>query len=1256
MADVNAPVEQAPVVAPPTRTDEQILPRIRWVPIGKSNCYLDAEKSQRNPIYKNAITPVNNNKAFSSPLTQDTLINFVNDLGYPKEVKHLSNVVTNDMFQPWRALTTIINLCLTGKTSGFERPRAPVLQILWCIINRAHINYAKRMWEEFTQSIHTFTEDKKNLAQHTQGKKKATLIVILSVRFTKLIIFHLQRKHKFHPRPESPLHLPTEEPILGYLKFSAKGTKREVFGMPIPNELITDDIRGADYYDAYLEKVAKHQRYLAGEEVSDPDSPAPKPAKSTKPKVTKQAKPVAPKAATKKPQPAPTKPKEKKRKQAKETTEATPPAKRAKAGKVVKKRTLKRSQQLVDEFVDEGIPLTEPGFGDLEADTQRAIEESLKDAHGAPRGPLPPVVFRETDTGKFQPLPEVEGKGKEKVGAEQAAQVLLNLQTPKKKSPAEQYIFQRRTSAATEPSSLTESDTESDEEVPPVVKSGAQDEGQAGPNPGKQDEGQAGPNPGNDTVSQPQSTPGVHAGPNLEHTDAEATDATSQPQPRQMDEEFTATTYPNVQENLKLTVDELLDKPSEADNEKTTADTEAESMVSVTIHQDTFAIPLMTSPVIDLVFVPDSSTVHRPLPTTTTERLDKHRSRLYRLENQDIPNQVSKVVDEIVMDAVNWAMHAPLRKRFRDLPEADMKEILHNRMWESKSYQTHKDHMTLYEALEKSMARDNCPSGTSGAFSASPPPLPPSNNQGGQSTSTATPSSSKTAASAEYTAWTLTDTRLKSSVSLIPKELHMDDDTTADEQAYSSSGEDVGRDHIPTVNLRQSWWKPITEDRPATPEPAWSIPSSALTVPTNNWASALKSTYTPPPENSLLAQIGDMATFMDWYCKKQGISELTQKDLEGPAYEIVKVFHPDVVHLQFQMEECHKLLTDQVDDAILRYNVSKPLPLGGDPGHVTIQPDFFFNKDLEYLRYGRKMDRPALSISKMKAAYYPDVGLEQMVPDQMWIEEECKYDVAAMYGISHWWFQRQRFYIDRHTSEGDRRAVRTHMRILSVVRIEVFSMYGYNYMKKIVLRRADLKEYVIAERDFKYLYPSDFEDLYLLNLQGHLNHLSPEDKKILTTAVNLWTRNLVIRQRVEDFQLGIESYQTQLNLTKPRWDAKGFEYKHDFTVIDSPRAVTFRDKYGVQMIMRFNEIHKFSDGTLQQIDEALDYRVKEFRVNRMNPGLDTRFWTKKDVDRSKEFMFAIQKRLKTRRIFQNLESFVGGKIREGDYRLLKRTE
>ncbi|GKB84629.1 hypothetical protein Tco_0956901, partial [Tanacetum coccineum] len=62
----------------------------------------------------------------------------------------------------------------------------------------------------------------------------------------------------------------------------------------------------------------------------------------------------------------------------------------------------------------------------------------------------------------------------------------------------------------------------------------------------------------------------------------------------------------------------LNDKPSEADNEKTIADTEAESMVSVTIQQDTSITPPMTSPVIDIVTRPDSPNVHWPLATTTT--------------------------------------------------------------------------------------------------------------------------------------------------------------------------------------------------------------------------------------------------------------------------------------------------------------------------------------------------------------------------------------------------------------------------------------------------------------------------------------------------------------------------------------------------------------------------------------------------------------------------------------------------------------
>ncbi|GJZ95797.1 hypothetical protein Tco_0668131 [Tanacetum coccineum] len=71
-------------------------------------------------------------------------------------------------------------------------------------------------------------------------------------------------------------------------------------------------------------------------------------------------------------------------------------------------------------------------------------------------------------------------------------------------------------------------------------------------------------------------------------------------------------------------------------------------------------------------------------------------------------------------------------------------------------------------------------------------------------------------------------------------------------------------------------------------------------------------------------------------------------------------------------DECHKLLTNKVDwsnpegHQILR-NIYEPLPLGGPPGQVSIQPQFFFNRDLDYLLTGDKEAEIALSISKLKA-------------------------------------------------------------------------------------------------------------------------------------------------------------------------------------------------------------------------------------------------------------------------------------------------
>ncbi|GJS14338.1 hypothetical protein Tco_0408810 [Tanacetum coccineum] len=254
-------------------------------------------------------------------------------------------------------------------------------------------------------------------------------------------------------------------------------------------------------------------------------------------------------------------------------------------------------------------------------------------------------------------------------------------------------------------------------------------------------------------------------------------------------------------------------------------------------------------------------------------------------------------------------------------------------------------------------------------------------------------------------------------------------------------------------------------------------------------------------------------------------------------------------------------------------------------------------KDLEYLVSGDKGRRSALSISKLKAAQYLDFGLKELVLS-LWIKSECEYDISSAYGISH-----------------------------CVVSLKTYERYGHAFLKEIVLRRADYKEYKISEADFKNPHPNDFEDL-----------------------------NIVIRKRIEDLQLGIESYQTKLNPTQPDWDAFDFLFKEDYTIVSKSRVVIYKDRNDQKKMMRETEVHKFNDGTLHRILDKLDHMVKYFKLFEYNPGMETRIWSENDSRRSKEFMEVIERILKIRRKSRTLESFVGGRLRDVDYRLIQRTE
>ncbi|GJU40874.1 hypothetical protein Tco_1193831 [Tanacetum coccineum] len=82
------------------------------------------------------------------------------------------------------------------------------------------------------------------------------------------------------------------------------------------------------------------------------------------------------------------------------------------------------------------------------------------------------------------------------------------------------------------------------------------------------------------------------------------------------------------------------------------------------------------------------------------------------------------------------------------------------------------------------------------------------------------------------------------------------------------------------------------------------------------------------------------------------------------------------------------------------FDLSKPLPLQGHPGHLIIAADYFFNNDLEYLKSSDLERTYTTSITKTKAARYEIKGIEDMVPT-LWSPTKVGYDKDALKGIKH---------------------------------------------------------------------------------------------------------------------------------------------------------------------------------------------------------------------------------------------------------------
>nr|GFB41329.1 hypothetical protein [Tanacetum cinerariifolium] len=101
------------------------------------------------------------------------ILEFLRFLGHSDEIRTLTDVNVNKLFQPWRSFGAVINKCLTGKSSGFNSFRLSQAQLLWGLYHSRNIDNAFLIWEDFVYQI-----------EHKKQKKGKDTRINLLQRFT----------------------------------------------------------------------------------------------------------------------------------------------------------------------------------------------------------------------------------------------------------------------------------------------------------------------------------------------------------------------------------------------------------------------------------------------------------------------------------------------------------------------------------------------------------------------------------------------------------------------------------------------------------------------------------------------------------------------------------------------------------------------------------------------------------------------------------------------------------------------------------------------------------------------------------------------------------------------------------------------------------------------------------------------------------------------------------------------------------------
>ncbi|GJV42467.1 hypothetical protein Tco_1420907 [Tanacetum coccineum] len=125
----------------------------------------------------------------------------------------------------------------------------------------------------------------------------------------------------------------------------------------------------------------------------------------------------------------------------------------------------------------------------------------------------------------------------------------------------------------------------------------------------------------------------------------------------------------------------------------------------------------------------------------------------------------------------------------------------------------------------------------------------------------------------------------------------------------------------------------------------------------------------------------------------------------------------------------------------------------GRPGHLTVAAEYFFNNDLEFLKSSDPEKKYTTSITKIKAARYEIVGIEEMT-HTLWCTIKHAYDKDTKKGIKHWGERRKLWYRSQ-VNKFSKHNVYSTQNILGVKSVSVKKLHVYGHLEEIMVKRAD---------------------------------------------------------------------------------------------------------------------------------------------------------------------------------------------------------